>query len=439
MKRSAIKGVGIFFKKVSIIFLFAILATALLTGVFFLPVSNKVKVNAYNSAEVFNKEGNYKNLFSWCSSRLDNWTDAIIILEATDDTKDTALRRAMMAYRGGFETYDDNTPVPTISRHYLEKKDFECTYSYERYWHGFLLFIKPLLLFMDYSYIRLLNSIIQIICITLLITKLYKKKMKEYIIPFLLAYFMLMPVVLFNSIQLSTCFYVMITGVLGVLNTKNGKNNKILIGDLFLVLGILTSFFDFLTYPLATFGIPFVVYLVINNEKKLGIKILDFFKTGINWGSGYFGMWACKWMIGSIITGKNIFTNAMDAIVRRTATTDFTGEVSYSIIEAIESNYKAFFNTPITFFVLLFVLWKLYKICKSFYLKKCKVDLFTIMIPYVILSLLPVLWYLVTVNHSTIHFWFTNKLCVITVLSFMGMLVEIQRKIDLCNNELYLQ
>ena len=44
-------------------------------------------------------------------------------------------------------------------------------------------------------------------------------------------------------------------------------------GYFFLIIGMMTSFFDLLTYPVATFGIPIILFFILENKSlKEGIK-----------------------------------------------------------------------------------------------------------------------------------------------------------------------
>ena len=47
------------------------------------------------------------------------------------------------------------------------------------------------------------------------------------------------------------------------------------------------------------------------------------------------------------------------------------------------------------------------------------------MIPYLTLSLAPIVWYAFATNHSTIHYWFTNKACVVSVVAILFGVTEL--------------
>ena len=59
-----------------------------------------------------------------------------------------------------------------------------------------------------------------------------------------------------QSLQYSTAFYVAF-GAMAVLLVADGRLNDSLF---FMAVGMLTSFVDFLTYPIATLGLPLVLH-----------------------------------------------------------------------------------------------------------------------------------------------------------------------------------
>ena len=108
------------------------LGTLLLWAVYCLPIDS-IEQHVRSSAVTIQEEGVYPRLYSWCHSKLDNWTDSIMLLEAADATDASALEKAMLAYRG---TIDDSNPAETLIAHYIQNVEFTRTTDYARYWHG---------------------------------------------------------------------------------------------------------------------------------------------------------------------------------------------------------------------------------------------------------------------------------------------------------------
>lgn len=400
------------------IFVCIILGLILITGVFTIPTS-RIESNVSASCEVLKEEGTYHNWYTWCHSQQDNWTDSIILLESSYNSNDSSLHKAMMVYRNSVET---DTPCNDLVAHYIDGVPYISQPSYARYWHGYLVILKPLLCLLTYQSIRILNGILQGLLFLATCILMYKRGLKLHIIPYAITYLILMPVVLSKCLQYSPCYYAFTLGMISLLliPSKRLSQSSYLV---FLNIGIFVAYFDFLTYPLITVGIPAILLMALIRNQSLITKILTLLESGIYWAMGYVLMWASKWGLATIITGTNIFSDAMNQISKRTSSEmpEYLGEVSS--FRCILMNFKTFFKTPFSIFFVIMVL--VLSVFLATHIKKN--DLMNIsvnLLPYVILSILPIAWFLVTRNHSSVHFWFTNKICAITAMSIMVGLIE---------------
>lgn len=110
--------------------------------------------------------------------------------------------------------------------------------------------------------------------------------------------------------------------------------------------------------------------------------------------------------------------NALNTVLVRTSR-----DTQYTLIKSEMSNVGAFIKTPFTVLVVVFIALMIMRIWRKNHLpfrKNCKR-----LVPYILIGLIPFLWYAFAVNHSTIHFWFTNKALVVSVLAMMCGLVEL--------------
>ena len=98
----------------------------------------------------------------------------------------------------------------------------------------------------------------------------------------------------------------LIASIVIAYNYKKENFNKY-ISYLFLIIGTLTGYFDLLTYPLITFGIPFLfyIYMLGKDDKKVSIK--NIILIGFSWLLGYIGMFIFKFAVSSIVLLKNVF------------------------------------------------------------------------------------------------------------------------------------
>lgn len=370
--------------------------TVLLLIVNALP-TGRMQKHIAESTSVMEAEGDYPMLMNgYISSRLDNFTDSIMLVTSANKADANLVDRTVNMYR---VNYEDKRPSEVLVAYGRGKAGYTVS-GYPRYWHGYQLALKPLLLIFNYQEIRYVNMCVQLLLISFIVAIMWKKNMKLYVLPYVIMIFSLMPISVALSLQFSAVFYVTNISVLLLLfwfESIQATENTL---AFFLGVGMATSFFDFLTYPLVTCGIPLVFYFIL---KKKGSFLSDFWETiqyGFIWAVGYGGMWAGKWIIGSILLRKNIINDAIAAIFNRTSSED------YGRKEAILNNMSAMFETPMKYIFLLSVLVLFFSLVmkmvrdKKIYLKNFH---------YLLIAAIPFVWYMVLANHSCVHFWFTYR------------------------------
>lgn len=213
------------------------------------------------------------------------------------------------------------------------------------------------------------------------------------------------------SIQFNTMFmitFIQIFIILAFEQTYKDVNKWIYH---FFIVGCLTSYFDFLTYPIVGYGIPLIFLLSLYpSDNKDEFK--KFIKTGIAWCSGYIGMWFGKWILGTVLTDENIIKQAFEQINLRTR----GNFEEYSYLDVLKLNCNL--RKDILIVSVIFAL------CCIVYLiiKKIPANLKSIL-SFVAISVIPFAWYFLAANHSYIHYWFTyrNLSIVVMAVSCMGI------------------
>lgn len=396
-----------------------LIGTLLLSAVRLLPAAPMEK-NLERSAPVFAEEGIYPSLFSWCTSQLDSTTDALILLISAYDSSENPVVQAMT---GTWNTLSsEEVSSGQLAAHYGEGVPFDGSEPYYQYWHGYQLLIRPLLSLMGYQGIRILNGILQTGLLLILCLLLRRQEMSRLILPYLAAVAMLMPLALAMSLQFSSCYYILTLGSIAVVLRKNRLNQKD--GFLFLFIGIATSYFDFLTYPVATLGIPAVFYFCIRKSTTIRDTFCRGVKICFSWAVGYVGMWAGKWLIGSLILGQNILGLAGSKLAERSSLGYADKGLLYGMRAALSANIKSFLKTPATLFAILLavvILILFTSICRKygFDWKKAISTFF----PFAVIAVIPLAWFMVTSQHAVIHYWFTNKALVVSVFAGLAGLV----------------
>lgn len=389
------KSLKIILKTIGILLGGAIAGSFLLALVFAMPVNENSKSA---SLEIIEKEGWYPAIpivsaslddyfHSYLPGVLDGGTDTIM-LETALDAKEQNVWKAAMDMNG-----------------------------YDYYWHGYVSVLRPLLMAFDYGEIRVLNGILQLLLVVLLFVQIYHRKGMHYGMLVLTSYFLLMPLAMPFSLQYSWVFYIAMGGALW-LSAKEPKGiwDSQSLYRLFMILGMLTSFFDLLTYPLYTWGFPLFWLIVLTKEDK---DCLTYVKkvvcTGLWWILGYAGLWILKWGLGSLVLGRNIFESALYEVGFRLGTEDVG---SFSLAQRLEVLYSNWKHYEYKIYVLVLAVWLVYFVVAS--LKK-GIGVNVKNPAYALLGSSSIVWYLTLANHTGGHHFFTYRIYGIAVLAVLAV------------------
>lgn len=392
-----------------------ILGTVLLFAVYLTP-NNKVQNNISVAHDMLKKEGDYPTLISGQqATQLDNYTDSIILSELMYEDKDSSfIEKAMKVYK---VRYDDSTPTESLVKLIENSKAEHQVTSYERYWHGYLVIYKPLLSLFSYSNFKVVNGFLQLLLMGVVIILMVKRNLTNFIFPFVFSIFMISPFTISLSMQFSSVIYICLLGVIFLLKFNSFFMDKF--GEkyllfYFLIIGMLTSYFDFLTYPLATLGVPLTFALLLN-KKDFKWMIKKIIILGIIWCIGYGGMWISKWLISSLLLNENVFATALKQAQFRVSNEGF------SRLDAIGKNLSIYSNMAYFLILITVVIYYIFRIRKTkiTHIKKR----FLQMLPFIIIALMPICWYFCLSNHSYLHYWFTYRELVIL---FLALLVSLE-------------
>lgn len=392
--------------KMIIAFLVALFAgLILLAAVYALPV-NPMKENVRRSVQLYTFEGTYPQ---WSTgykfTQLDNCTDAYMLLMAMSPRDKSAFIDALTnpyIVAGNDQQWQDVTDYSQD----LAKDTYFAYYS--RYWGGYLTVLKPMLLFFEVSDIRVINAYLQFILIIAMVLLIGKKLGKKYIAPFMLLMLVLSPISLAMSFQFSTAFYTMMIAMFIMLlfDAKIGDVLRYCI--FFEILGVVTNYVDFLTYPSITLGVPLTLYVIMHRDMfadKLS-GIISLIKMSASWAVGYGAMWAGKWICYGIFTGDNLIANVLNQMSYHTTEEEWFGE-KITRIGAVFKTLKVLIKWPYLLIGVAFVVWLVIMLKKSGNtLKNIKI---TGVLPFLFISLYPVIWFLVLFGHSYRCYWFTYR------------------------------
>lgn len=385
---------------------------------YFLPV-DQMSYNVLITSKNYVSEGEYPNIIvDDDATRIDNYTSELMLLEAIYDGEENVVDKAINVYRREIPN-SNNKFADTLFKldKILKGKVYTEKTAYPRYWHGYLIVLKPLLLFFNHTQIKILNLIIQTMLLAYIVFLMTKNNLTKYIYPFVLSVLLTYPFVIALNMQYSTIYYILLLSLIVLLNKKEVV--KKYYGMYFFIIGIITCYFDFFTFPLVTLGIP-LIFSVISYEGTFLEKMKKIAQSSIAWLLGYCLMWLSKFAIGSLLTGKNIFMDGFSQVMYRSGINNSSYE---QMIDSIEYNFKYMFWTRTNIFIIVFsILYFVFIAIK----RKAKFNVHFALQNSVLLiiSLFPIFWFAVVTNHTSEHYFMVYRLIMIMTFAIMSYVVS---------------
>ena len=349
---------------------------------------------------------------------LDNFTDVLILNTAINKGKTENENVLISAFENSRYSLGDDDQLEAFNYSIAIDKILN-NIEYSRYWHGIQTFLRPLLLVLNYEEIKAFLMIFMMLLLLLSAVYIYK----NLSILHSLAYVFSMVVVGFLIVSISlqyfgvfaiTALFVIIANII----YEHKKSN--LYPYMFFIIGGLTTFYDLLTVPLITLGIPLIIVLLLESkDNDLSFKhlFIYMFKFSIAWGMAYATIFISKWIIATIIVDKNAFITAVNQLVFRIGGSE---EIPVTPAEALRNNLMYLFNN--SYLAIAFILIIVYLIGLILF-RKSKIN-FPIITILLIISLFPYVWYIVFSGHSSMHCWFTYRAQMVTIFAINSILIE---------------
>lgn len=351
------------------------------------------------------------------STHLDYLTEATILSEAIYDGDESAFTKAAAIYSiipPSDETLNWSYAKLTAA---LSSNRDTAYGAYDRYWQGQNAILRPLLLLFDYKDILRLNMLVQLGLMLWIAYLLPRRQLGYLLLPFVILFGALTPAATSLCLQYTPCFLIMAGGCAFLLCYPDAvKKHSWLF---FLSLGMATSYFDFLTYPLVTLSIPLVLYLNLENTSWKQ-RLQQIIRLCLWWGVGYVGFWAEKWLLGSLVLRENLFLEARDSILLRASHETVGQAITYTA--TLKNNLQPY---ALRTWILLWVLLALGSLLLALHRRVLSVRRLTALAPLILVACMPFVWYYFTQNHSYIHFSFTHRELAITFFALSCFFVRL--------------
>lgn len=393
----------------------AVAGLLLLLLVYCIPVS-PMKVHIRQSLPMLEKEFSDSELLEgYPGSLTGSFTDCLMLENAiyTSD-EHTTLEQILRMYRGESGTGDGWAPGNSLADYAWDARQPR-EVEYARYWHGYLVVLKPLLFLTTVNGIRVFASTLQLIFVSAVVMACGRRGEVFLGWAFLFSVPFLYFFSLFTSLSLSICYYVMTALLLIQLRWDSQLRERGWYGEFFLVAGMITSYFDFLTYPLVTLGFPLCVclYLDRSGAKNVFRRLVGY---SVQWGVGYLGFWAIKWVLADILTGSNTIQDGISTIFTRT---DIAADCTRTegFLRVIRLNGSAYSNWAFLLLFLGIAVWFLLYIFKrSTGIRKERAAEGAVLL---LVVLFPFVWFFFTQNHSEQHWIYTFKIFSVSIFALL--------------------
>lgn len=418
--KNSIKYAGIYSATI-IIFIILLLIASIFP-------SKIIERNVKKSSDILLEETKYKEIYvpyKFINISMDNHTDALMLNTAYSIDNSSPLYSAFVARKNYIPGKTKQISEEKVGELDFDKKYKELnqveelndtingevleSFEYARYWHGYLTVIRPLLILFDVNMVRIIFRIIFTVLAIILLYLIYKKIDLLTAIIFFIGLTAVEYWYIGISLQGSFVFFIMmISTIIILLRYEKIKS----FSTFFFIIGMLTNFFDFLTVPILTLGVPLIIYYLLKQKQNKNTSIKELFTFSIIWAVGYIFTWFGKWVLLDVLYNKNIFEVVINQIIYRSSNISYGEQISYFKILYI--NYIWIIGTISIELLVVYIL----KMIKFLYSKNEKIS-FNInknLIPFFIIAIMPFIWYGVIKNHSYNHSFFTYRNLLLTII-----------------------
>lgn len=269
-----------------------------------IPIS-RVWDNVNASYHLLEKEGIYFSDSSYGGTFFDNYTDALWLNTAISQYSENLFVDIIAnGYVCPDEATEDN-PIEWLGAALNKENEMK---EYSRYWSGFQVFYRVLLVFMSLGEIRRFLFILTFCLVCAIIIKIKEDLGYKGVIPFMIA--CIWGWVLHNGMCLSYFpdIFLMLFNMLMMhyVYTKNTVTQKVNL--FFFVMGSVSYFSNYMSFPLITLGMPLIyrVSLKLKDEEDYKLVIKEAFTQSLMWAIAYVATLGMKLALSQIVLSNPI-------------------------------------------------------------------------------------------------------------------------------------
>ncbi|MBP3602691.1 MAG: hypothetical protein J6J79_00925 [Lachnospiraceae bacterium] len=393
-----------------------------------------IKESCIKSAEYFKDKELFDDIMpNRLNTRRDNYGDILLLNTMYHISGQNPVRSLIQSFY-----YNPENESVNISFYDSVMEDKEPNVNWSRYWQGATVLVRPLFVWVGIEQARLIIGWMVLALMISCVALLWRLGSKSAAVSYLLGNGIVQVWMCLFCIEYAMTFLVANVILLAVLCLflKKESEDRIRKRSLLLmaVSGVVTCFVDLLTTETLTVTIPllFLMILLYEQGKLRGIKEEIRYLTGcgISWCLSYVGMFLFKWLLAAMVLGTDAFTTALGAAGKRLGGAVITGyagadeAVNFGerVIGILYRNQGSLFpfKEKMTMGASLWLFFGVCFLCFAIvYLFRPKNLPFNIIVTCLLLGAVPYVRYLVLQNHAYIHYFFTYRAQMVTVVAIL--------------------
>jgi len=353
------------------------------------------------------------------AAQLDNFTSVLILKTAGYVGEETLVQKALSGFRVDMAANPGQSEWDAFCNYEFGENSPTGGLSYSRYWHGYTLPLRLLLCVLDVANIQMLLYFAQLALFAFVLCLMHRRGLGRLIPGFFLAYFLLMPFASSVCLQYVPVTMLMLGACVALLLWDRKLAGSIGMPAFFILLGVLTNYFDLLTFPLVALGFPICLLLALRlktNDSFLRLFMLTAM-CGVGWALGYAGMWVFKWLLVDMISEYSTIWGLMTQMFLRTSD---GGDLSR--FGVVMRNLNVMLSKPAYLLLIAATgLASLVPAAKALLTREARFDARALML--LIVAAVPIVWYMVMANHSFDHTYYTYRNATMSVMAGFAFIV----------------
>ena len=387
-----------------------------------------MRKNAAQGVSLLAQEGSTPQLVAgFKSSQPDNFSAVLILKTAAYTGPESLTEKAFGGLRVDLYPQEGQSEWSAFCT-YAQAEG--CGLTYTRYWHGYTLPLRLLLCLFNLPNLQMLLLGASLL-LALAVLAQCARRAPGALPGLAAAWLVLMPAVCGLCLQYVPVTLLALLTCLLVLCCDRAISRAMGMPAFFALVGLLTNYFDLLTFPLITLGFPLALLMALRMERGEGFAALlpGLIACGLGWALGYAGMWMLKWAFVGQVFGADRLSGIFQQAALRVSSAS-NGE-TFSRLAALTRNLDIILAKSAYLLVLLLAagVSALIALRRAVRARRSggRVRLQSGALTLLALSLVPVMWSLVMANHAYDHAFFTYRNLTVSILALcaaMGCVIR---------------